>query len=383
MRVSLDTNVLHQEGFKSQSMRLLHRLVEAGFLELFLSRMVLREYDSKRKLEVSSKLQSARDNLQELNKSFSKSGIKLGALSILESEILRLLPDLDASRESAMQDWLDDFKVSVIDADLDTYNHVWDDYFSGYGAFKRAKNRDDIPDAVIARSLERLARDGNGLAFICKDGQLKKFMSEVPGVQVFTELSEFISSPFFVEKLGELDSHNKVIESFKSAISSEVFQGCLLKYLCAADSDFQYAIWQGDEIEGKSELPLNVYGSPIAKGLDASSIDRVEFGPVACIHARHYVVPMTFSADAHFEFVADYAEWLHAREDVKAWVEVLSADGDGLCKFSVQQSCDVSGQINIHFLEDLSAEDFMVHAKYIGVEDSPLDVEFIPVKLQL
>lgn len=383
MRISLDTNVLHQEGFKSQSMRLLHRLVVAGFLELFLCRMVLREYGSKRQLEVSSKLQSARDNLQDLNKSFSKSGIKLSGLSALESEILRLLPDLDASRESAMQDWLNDYKVTIIDADLDTHSHAWNDYFSGCGAFKRPKNRDDIPDAVIARSLERLASDGNGLTFICKDGQLKKFMSEVPGVQVFSELSDFISSSFFVAKLDELDSHNKIIESFKSAISSDVFQAYLLKYLCAADSDFQYATWQGDEIDGKSELPLSVYGSPVAKGLDALSVDCVEFGPVACIHARHYVVPIKFSADAHFEFVADYAEWLHASEDIKAWVEVVSADGDGLCKFSVNQSCDVSGQINIHFLEDLSAEDFMVHAKYIGVEDSPLDVEFIPVKLQL
>ncbi|WP_160313788.1 PIN domain-containing protein [Pseudomonas putida] len=381
MRVSLDTNVLHQEGFKSQSMRVLQRLISAGFVKLCISRIVLREHDTKRQTETCSRLQSARDNLLEINKAFSKSGVQMSLLSKLEGEIARLAPDLDAHREASTDVWLRDFQVEIIEADAQVHELAWDDYFSGNGAFKRAKNREDIPDAVIARSLERLASDGNELTFICKDGQLKKFMGDVPGVRVFSELSEFISSPDAVKKLDELDSHDKAIEAYKTAIGSEEFLAGVVKYFSAADSDFQYATWQGEEIESKSGLPLVAYGDPVVKGVVSQSVKNLRFGPVASIAPRHYVIPISFAANAHFIFLADYNEWLQAPDDVKEWIEVISSDRAGLCKFSALQLCEATGQVDIHFLERVTPEDLLIHAKYIGADDSPLDIEFVPGKV--
>ncbi|MBA1215899.1 PIN domain-containing protein [Pseudomonas fulva] len=381
MRVSLDTNVLHQEGFKSQSMRILQRLISAGFVKLFISRIVLREYDTKRQAETCSKLQSARDNLLEINKAFSKSGVQMSELSKLEGEIAKLAPDLDANREASAEAWLRDFQVEIVEADGQIHESAWDDYFSGGGAFKRAKNREDIPDAVIARSLERLASDGEQLTFICKDGQLKKFMGEVPGVQVFSELSEFISSPDVVKKLDELDSHDKAIEAYKAAIGSEEFLVGVVKYFSAADSDFQYATWQGEEIENKSGLPLVAYGDPVVKGVVPQSVRNLRFGPVASIASRHYVVPISFSANARFIFLADYNEWLQAPDDIKEWVDVISSDRAGLCKFSALQNCDITGQVDVHFSAGVTPEGMLIHANYIGTDDSPLDVEFIPGKV--
>lgn len=381
MRVSLDTNVLHQEGFKSQSMRLLQRLISAGFVKLYISRIVLREHDTKRQTETCSKLQSARDNLLEINKAFSKSGAQMSVLSKLESEIAKLAPDLDANREASTEAWLRDFEVEIIEADAKIYESSWDDYFSGGGAFKRPKNREDIPDAVIARSLERLASDGGELTFICKDGQLKKFMSEVSGVQVFSELSEFISSTDAVRKLDELDSHDKAIEAYKAAIGSDEFLTGVVKYFSASGSDFQYATWQGEEIENKSGLPLVAYGDPVVKGVVAPSVTKLRFGPVASIAPRHYVVPISFTANARFIFLADYNEWLQAPDDVKEWVDVISSDRVGLCKFSALQTCDITGQVDIHLLESVTPKELLIHAKYIGADDSPLDIEFIPGKV--
>ncbi|WNN41285.1 PIN domain-containing protein [Pseudomonas inefficax] len=381
MRVSLDTNVLHQEGFNSQSMRLLQRLIIAGFVKLYISRIVLREHDTKRYTETCSRLQSVRDNLLEINKAFLKSGAQMSALSRLESQIEKLAPDLDASREASTEAWLRDFQIEIIEADAQVHELAWDDYFSGNGAFKRAKNREDIPDAVIARSLERLASDEEELTFICKDGQLKKFMSEVPGVRVFSELSEFISSPDAVNKLNELDSHDKAIEAYKAAIASEEFLVGVIKYFSAPESDFQYATWQGEEIESKSGLPLVVYGEPVVKGVVAQSVKSLRFGPVASLAPRHYVVPISFTANARFIFLADYNEWLQAPDDVKEWVDVISSDRAGLCKFSALQACEITGQVDIHFPEGVTPESMLIHANYIGADDSPLDIEFIPGKV--
>ncbi|EKT4451374.1 DUF4935 domain-containing protein [Pseudomonas putida] len=381
MRVSLDTNVLHQEGFKSRSMRLLQRLISAGFVKLYISRIVLREHDTKREAETCSRLQSARDNLIEINKAFSKSGVEMSVLSELESAIAKLAPDLDASRDASTEAWLRDFKVEVIEADAQIHELAWDDYFSGNGTFKRPKSREDIPDAVIGRSLERLASNGEELTFICKDGQLKKFMSEVAGVRVFSELSEFISSPEAVRKLDDLDSHDKAIEAYKAAIGSEEFLTGVVKYFSASDSDFQYATWQGEEIENKNKLPLVAYGEPVVKGIIAPSVSKIRFGPVASIASKHYVVPMSFTANARFIFLADYNEWLQAPDDVKEWIEVLSPDRAGLCRFSLTQTCEITGQVDIHFSEGITPESMLIHANYIGADDSPLDIEFIPGKV--
>jgi len=58
MKVTLDTNSLHQEGYCSQNMQILSRLSSAGEVDILVSELVLNEYDSKRALEVESKLQS-------------------------------------------------------------------------------------------------------------------------------------------------------------------------------------------------------------------------------------------------------------------------------------------------------------------------------------
>ena len=124
-----------------------------------------------------------------------------------------------------------------------------------------------------------------------------------------------------------------------------------------------------------------VYGEPVVKGVVAQSVKSLRFGPVASLAPRHYVVPISFTANARFIFLADYNEWLQAPDDVKEWVDVISSDRAGLCKFSALQTCEITGQVDIHFPEGVTPESMLIHANYIGADDSPLDIEFIPGKV--
>lgn len=383
MRVSLDTNILHQEGYMSQSMRLLHRVISAGSLQMIMSQMVLREYDTKRLADLSSSVQRAKDSLRDINKIFLRASKEFPEIGALDTKINELLPTLRLSIEETTQSWLTDFNVRVIEADPNIYSKIWDDYFSGKGPFKKPKNRDDIPDAVIGRSLEGLIGDNEPLTFVCKDGQLKEFMSSLPNVHVFSELSDFIRSSAFEGMLNELDAKDKIIEEFKSAIGSEAFLQSVMKYFSAPESDFYYAYWEDSQIENQGNLPFPVLGSINAGVTKTASIEAEKFGPVACINPRHYVVPVTFSAIISISFVGDYAEWIHASDEVKRIVDIESADGDGVCDFSMVKRATVTGEIVIHLLEHEEPKNLLIHAKYIGTDGSPLDLEFVPSKVFL
>jgi hypothetical protein len=364
-------------------MRLLQRVIAAGSIQLVMSRMVLREYETKRMADLSSRTQGAKDSLKEITKIFTKANQEIPKLENLDTHLTNLLPELRIRLEETTQSWLDDFKVTVFDAHPDIYERIWDDYFSGKGTFKRPKNRDDIPDAVIGRSLERLISDGSPLTFICKDGQLKEFMGGLPNVRVFNELSDLIRSPDFEKMLNELDAQDMVIEEFKAVIGSDTFLNNIMKYFSANESDFSYSYWEDGMIENQGELPLPVFGGVSAGGPIASSIKDEKFGPVACINPRHYVISVAFSADMPISFVGDYADWIHASDEVKRSVEIESANGDGACEFGIVKRSTVTGEIVVHLLESEEPQSLLIHSKYIGIGGSPLDVEFVPTKVIL
>lgn len=383
MRVSLDTNVLHQEGYSSQSMRLLQRVVTAGALELVLSQIVVREYETKRLADLLSKTQSVKDGFKEIAKIFGRSDQDVPSLAEVEAAFTGLLPELQARLDDTAKSWLENLKVTILDLHPELYEQVWDDYFRGKGAFRKIKSREDIPDAVIGLSIEKLVGDGKPLIFICKDGRLKDYVSQFPHVRVFSELPELIRSAEFEKVLSELDARDKVIDEFKKVIGSTTFLNDAMAYFSAKDSDFDYSYWEDGMIENQGELPLHAWRGVSASGPIVSSIDNVRFGTVSCVNPRHYVVTVTFDADLPISFVGDYADWIHAPDEVKRAVEICSANGDGACEFVVKKRAVVVGEIVVHLLESEEPRSLLIHSKYIGTENSPLDVEFVPNKVIL
>lgn len=383
MRVSLDTNVLHQEGYMSQSMRLLQRVINASSLQLVLSEIVFREYETKRIADLSAKAQSIKDNIREIAKIFSRSGEEVASLTDFDKEFTKVLPGLQNCLNETSERWLRDFKVSLLSPNPNIYEKVWDDYFSGKGAFKRLKNRDDIPDAIIGKSLEELIDDGKPLVFICKDGQLKEYMSKFPQVQVYAELNEFIRSAEFEKILSDLDARDMIIEEFKKVIGSETFLGNAMRYFSAKESDFHYSYWEDGMIENQSELPFAVWRGVSASGPIIASIQNVKYGQVSCVNPRHYVIPVVFDAYLPISFVGDYADWIHAPDEVKRSVEITSANGDGACEFLTTKRATVVGEIVVHLLEREEPKSLLIHSQYIGRDESPLDVEFVPNKIIL
>lgn len=364
-------------------MQLIKRVIAAGFLELVMSSIVLREYETRRLSDLKSRIQGARDNLREVSKIFTKSGKKISTLESLDSKLNDTVPELTKSLNETYESWLKDFKVKVLDPDPEIYSKVWVDYFTGIGAFKKPKNRDDIPDAVIGRSIENLINDGKPLVFICKDGQLKNFMSGFKNVIVFDDLAGLIGSEEFSKILKDLDAQDKIIDEFKSAIGSDIFLNNLIKYLSADKSDFEYAYWDDEMVENQGELPLPALSGVRAGGPIVTTIENINFGTVSCISPRHYVINLEFTAMIPVGFVGQYIDWINAPKDIREKVFIDSAQGDGLCDFSTVHKSTVTGEIVVHLLENELPQNLLVHSKYIGTDESPLDIEFVPNKVIL
>jgi hypothetical protein len=383
MKVSLDTNILHQEGFTSQNMQVLARLAAAGMVDIYVADLVLREHDSKRVSEISSKLQSINQGLQDISKHFSKLGIESVEIKRIESLVKIVEEELQEKISRSTVEWMNSCKVTRISFPAELYSKIWDDYFCGVGAFKKPKNRDDIPDAVIGLSITDFASKTEGMAIICKDTQLKCHLSDTSNLELYDDLAEFVASPAVQKSLSELDSRNSSIERIKSIIDSDLFKDAVMRYISAEESDLYYACWKGDDVEELHRLPMPIRGEIIIGGPVVETISGVEFGSVSCIGPKHYVIPLQFFAEMPICFAASYMDWVHLPNSLKESVEMDSMGGDGVCDFYLSKVGRVVGQIVIHFLEDLTAESVVVHAGYIGHENCRLDVEYVAGKVYL
>lgn len=382
MKVTLDTNILHQEGYMSQNMQILRRLTEAGLIRLHIANLVLREHDSKRLQDTNSKIQSISQNLKDIGKVFFKSGISLEKIEQVEVALSKLEEDVEQNISSSTLNWLAALGVSELEFSMSQYKELWDDYFFGGGAFKKPKNREDIPDAVIGLCIMEFAKLEH-MMVICRDGQLKGHLAKADNLSIYDDLAGFIASQEVQKLLGTLDSLSAKTEKIKEVLDSDRFHESILKYISADRSDLWYACWQDDDIENLDTLPLPVRGMISVEGpLDAKAIDAA-FGAVACVEPKHYVMPLQFFAKMPLTFVSHYTDWMYLPSNKREGVDIASMDGDGVGDFAMVKEARVTGQIVIHFLEDMTADAVLAHAEFIGHDNCKLDVEYVPGKLYL
>lgn len=382
MKISLDTNILHQEGFTSQHMQILARLADAGLVTLHMADLVLREHDSKRVLDTSSKIQSISQNLKDIKKNYLKSGAPTDKIEKIES----LLNDINNEAQEVITgttaSWLKLLKVSKLEFSIDLYQQLWDDYFIGCGAFKKPKNRDDIPDAIIGLCITTAAKEEK-MVVICKDGQLKGHLASTENLQMYDDLASFIASSEVQNSLKKLDSLSKNIETIKDIIAGAHFQERVFSYIAAHQSDLYYSCWKDEEIENTDLLPIPLYGGIRIDGPLVETITKVQFGTVTCIEPKHFVIPLEFSANMPICFAGSYLDWIHLPAHDKELIDFDSMDGDGIGEASLTREARVTGQVAIYFLEPMTADSIQAHAEFIGHDNCKLDIEYIPGKLYL
>lgn len=382
MKISLDTNVLHQEGFNSQSMQVLSRLAKAGAVQVYIADLVSREHDSKRIHEISSKTQSIQQNIKDIKKQYLKSGIAISKLEEIEKNISDFEKNVETEILQSTSVWNRNLCISKLDLSSDLTSKLWDDYFLGCGAFKKPKNREDIPDAVIGLCITEAFKNEKVIV-ICKDGQLKGHLQNIKGFILHDDLAAFIASSEVQSSLSKLDSLDANIENLKTIMDSNNFHQAVMRYISAKGSDLEYAYWDDGDIENSELLAIPSHWGLRVEGLDPDTITNVSYGSITCIAPKHYILPIEFISTVNLSFAGSYLDWVHLPIIQKSRIEYDSMDGDGICDFYTSKNSRVVGQVVIHFLEELTPDSLLAHSGYIGHDNCKLDVEYVSGTISL
>jgi len=373
VNIVLDTNILHQEGLGSRNMQLLSRLSVSGKVTVFIPDIVKREY-------LSKKIESAKDDLSVVFRHFEKIKRWIGSNKIseeirdIERNFKELYQIIDVHIKSEFDSWVAVNNIEVIEFDPFTMDQILEDYFDGRGAFRKAKSREDFPDAMILTTIKDILEIGDTVYVVVKDGNFRNYLKTIDKLVTFESLLELYEFENIKKLIQNLDSESKRIEEIKLILASEEVQGWLKNYL-TSDKSFLDSIYLE---EGEVVLNDSFYvdcDSLRIEGIDIRTIKNIEFDGVKFTDDNSFSIGVVFSAKAGLVSVADYGTYINLSENRKSHICMESMNGEGWCDLSEELDFKFSGVLEIWLNEEMSPEQFRVHAQYISTDDSELVVD--------
>lgn len=243
MNVILDTNILHSEGLMSVSMQRLLRLVKSGDLKIIIPEIVVNEFKSKKKDESKADLKQ----FDSIISSLVRKGVVPRSDYVLQ-KAREYIDNLISEVDNSFDKWVIDNAIEIYQISNISIETVFDNYFSGEGAFGSKKNREDIPDAVIYDGILRLS-EFRPLQFVVKDGTLNKAASNLPNVCCYSSLNELLELDLLQEKLSELDANDRQVTRILSTLNSFDVECELSRILQNNKALIEGAYYYGESIQ--------------------------------------------------------------------------------------------------------------------------------------
>ncbi|CAK2505778.1 PIN domain-containing protein [Vibrio sp. 1F169] len=375
IKILLDTNILHQEGLQSSRFQVLQRLIKSNAICLVIPEMVLKEYKSKRQDQAEGELKKLNSALDNLDRK-----------SILEKDkfVVRQFTNFVSSSikeaDRFVDAWVEENKVVVPLISDTSIDDLFKSYFSGTGAFRNKKQREDIPDAVILDAIGKLAKEDE-LFVVAKDGALIEAIKDIDNVVLFKDLTEVIEIPQLKATLVELNASERKVTSIIETLST--FDSCyeISQYL----TDNYLVEVEGFYDEDFVELPYDLSNIELAehevhvRNLKEISVDSPRYlgnGKFAYTLAAECEAQLSFYCenDAYESLSYEYRKALSKSE-----IEDLS-------KVRVTGSIEVvfKGVIELSGIEtDIETSQLQVHLSYLGADKSHISCDVSLEKIEV
>lgn len=328
----LDTNILLQEGLYSGPMTTLSRLAKHKYVTIHLSELVKREFTSKQIANKKAKLTDAKNSLKSVTKQLNSENTIKTTSEMLEREISDLADSVEKNILEDFEKWSESVHLNTIAFRADAISNVLDDYFSGEGVYKKAKNREDIPDAMINESINDLIREHGAISTLIKDGAFRNHLKNNPNINTFNSVQEYLNTPSTQAYLTEIDSNYKTLDIIQSLLSDE-FRDHLANYLTTDPEITKYIFIDTDDISNTKDLGTGSWGEQI-QHIFANTIQGVEITGVAFLNNNKYGLDIEFITKGKISYAVDYHDFLYLDEDTNRHVELDSMKGDGRCSVS-------------------------------------------------
>ncbi|EGQ9279839.1 hypothetical protein F7U74_00025 [Vibrio vulnificus] len=375
IKILLDTNILHQEGLQSSRFQVLQRLIKSNAICLVIPEMVLKEYKSKRQDQAEGELKKLNSALDNLNRK-----------SILDKDkfVVRQFTNFVSSSikevERFVDAWVEENKVVVPLISETSIDDIFKSYFSGTGAFRSKKQREDIPDAVILDAIDKLAKEGE-LFVVAKDGALIEAIKDIDNVVLFKDLTEVIEIPQLKATLAELNANERKVTSIIETLSTFDSSYEVSEYL--TDNDLVEV--EGFYDEDFVELPYDLSNIELTehevhvRNLKEVSVDSPRYlgnGKFAYALAAECEAELSFYCenDAYESLPYEYRKALSKSEI------------DDLSKVRVVGSIEVvfKGVVELSGIEtDIETSQLQVHLSYLGAERSHISCDVSLEKLEV
>jgi hypothetical protein len=129
--------------------------------------------------------------------------------------------ELRDRQSKALGNWatfISDTKAVLVPISENDGARVMEGYFAGAKPFRKRKSRDDIPDAFIRLTIERLVKRHGAMYLITQDKKLAESFMDLPKVKVANDLSEFLHLPEVAAQTG-LVFKSDAIESARQMLA--------------------------------------------------------------------------------------------------------------------------------------------------------------------
>ena len=369
--VVMDTNILRHEGLSSRKMQLLHRLIQADHIELFIPEIVMREYVTKKIYDSLQELQDAHIKLESLKKNIGRDTELQAKADTAQQLMLSIKEGLETKIWDDFNQWINDFSVTILPFKTECMKEVIDDYFTGGGVYRKPKHRDDIPDAIINSSINELLADKKSLTVIIKDGFFKTHLSSKQNVTVCDSLPDYLEMDNNRNKINELDKLSTRTREVKNFLGSKSFADRLLSYLINSKNIIEYIYLEGSAVIARNKFIEETFGERINLP-HADRIRELQLSNPEHLNGDDYSVEITFTTLASLDFCADFFYYIEFEDEPSLTMDSMNADG--MCDISADDYFTFKGFIEINIPEKLNIEEVEDYIRTLGSNGNPISL---------
>jgi rRNA-processing protein FCF1 len=358
LNVLLDTNILHEEGLNSTRVQRIQRLIKSNDLKLIVPEIVVNEFKSKRIEQANSdldKIQSGLDSLQRKNITVKDSFQIRQAIDFISSSIKSCNDKVDL--------WMEENNVTIYKISNTSIDELFASYFSGTGAFRGKKKREDIPDAVIYDGIVKISEDTK-LAVIVKDGVLLKAISKLKNVESYSSLSELLELLLLKERIEELDKDESKVKSILEALDTFECQCDISNYLEENKIVEVESCYENDFIK----LPYDFEDIEISrKEVKVKSVGDIYLSSPNYLGNKKFSLTMDIESEADISFYCEDEQYeLLPYAYRKVLTKVLTENGGEIYVFGALD-VTLQGVLVIENVdENTDVSDLKLHLSYLG-----------------
>jgi hypothetical protein len=206
IHVAIDTSGTEKNrSTDDANYKALKRLVDANEITIHVPYIVEREIETQEKEFYLERSRALLSSLKKFNNIKKSHGLH-ATFNQIYQQVFSLKETINADAISFSQSWLQGLNCNIHPLTNQQSTLAWEAYFNGTFPLTSPKNRMDIPDSFICRSIEDILNQVTILTLIAKDNKIVNTFKSKQNIKIYSTLRDFLESSEIQVILEKLDT---------------------------------------------------------------------------------------------------------------------------------------------------------------------------------